>query len=423
MAVQYFVCKRHIDALFAASRICYVVGSLDDGRGGNEFVQLLCRLSRDEPGILFVPVLRDVETAALTGPTLWMNLSDASDLPANALNNEVCEVESFPAGTATVIVYVSKHDTAQSLAESALQCELLRGWSQTPQVNAPDFGVFCDIDKSSASPELLNELKRLTTSAAFVVMCDEELAAKYGAEVGASAQARICWCPTGAAVTLVWALANALFAKALQWKYRNSISQLAEVMEQLADLQFDYEKLFNASQKLLVGSKLATYRELVRRTHQLVRQKIPPKSTVLVVSKGDPELVNLENRRGLHYPQIQHGMWAGHHPTNSAAAIRHLETLRAKGADYFLLPAVYNWWLEYYKDFARHLSTRYRLAVADPEIAMIFDLRSAARTKATRGSTRRSKNLKTTRAGRSPGQQPARRTERRSKKPQHSRRR
>jgi len=394
------------------------MGPIDDGRG-TELSQSLRRLSGDESDIVFIPVLREPETTDLRGPALWMGLRDPAEEIVAARTQGAYEMENCPPGSATIILYVSKHDTAQSLADSTLRCELLRQWLQPSHPDGARIAVFCDLNKSAGSPELLNALKPLIESAPFVITCDEEIAAEWTSEGDGSVQPRIYWCPDQALPIVMWSLAGALSARTLHGRYRNSVLQLAETMEQLADLQFDYEKLLNASQKLLVGSKHASYRDMVRRTQQLVRKTIPAKSTVLVLSKGDSELINLENRRGLHYPQLKDGIWAGHYPTNSTAAISQLEKLRAKGAEYFLLPAVYGWWLDYYKDFARHLSARYRIAVAEPDTATIFDLRSAIKgNRTTIARTSRAKGVKGVGRSRSPvrrttrSQRPSRKTER-----------
>ena len=413
---HYFVRNRYLDVLFGAPCLCYLMGPIDDGRG-TELVQSLHRLGGDEPDILFIPVLREPETTDLRGPALWMELREPAEETVSAPTEGAYEMEDCPPGSGTIILYVSKHDTPQSLADSIVRCELFRDWLQPAHPDGARIAVFCDVNKSSASPELLKALQPLIESAPFVVTCDEE----WTNDEDGSTQPGIYWCPEKALPIIMWSLAGALSARTSNRRYRNSVMQLTETMEQLADLQFDYERLLNASQKLVVGAKVTSYRDLVRRTQQLVRKTVPPKSTILVVSKGDPELVNLENRRGLHYPQGKDGIWAGHYPTNSAAAVTQLESLRRKGAEYFVLPAVYNWWLDYYKDLGRHLSARYRIAVAEPDTATIFDLRSAVKGKtAAVARTKRSKVGK--RRSRPPVRRTTARIERSSRKAEPSRR-
>ena len=58
----------------------------------------------------------------------------------------------------------------------------------------------------------------------------------------------------------------------------------------------------------------------------------------------------------MHFPQTDDGTYAGHHPADSSDAISHLESLRGKGARFFVIPATSGWWLEHYADLARHLA-------------------------------------------------------------------
>ena len=77
------------------------------------------------------------------------------------------------------------------------------------------------------------------------------------------------------------------------------------------------------------GGRTRWYRDLVERIREVVDRELPPDATVLVVSNGDDELLELgASRRGWHFPQIEDGTYAGHHPGDSAEAIAHLEALR-----------------------------------------------------------------------------------------------
>lgn len=117
------------------------------------------------------------------------------------------------------------------------------------------------------------------------------------------------------------------------------------------------------------------YRELAARIRGIVRETLPPGATVLVVGKGDEELVKLEERKGWHFPQTENGAPLGYHPANSRAAIEHLEELSAKGAEYLLFPNVAFWWLDYYSDFRKHLDTR-RSRIWNDEYCIIYRLES-----------------------------------------------
>jgi len=40
-------------------------------------------------------------------------------------------------------------------------------------------------------------------------------------------------------------------------------------------------------------------------------------------------LIDFDGRTGLHFPQVENGVYAGHHPADGDEAIAHLEQLRA----------------------------------------------------------------------------------------------
>jgi GT2 family glycosyltransferase len=116
------------------------------------------------------------------------------------------------------------------------------------------------------------------------------------------------------------------------------------------------------------------YRKLVARIRDAVEATLPEHSTVLVVSRGDQELLKLAGRRAGHFPQEPNGTYAGHYPADSASAIRHLEELRARGASYLLLPRTALWWLDHYPGLARHLDSHYAAVLRDPECCLAYDL-------------------------------------------------
>ena len=121
-------------------------------------------------------------------------------------------------------------------------------------------------------------------------------------------------------------------------------------------------------------SKHIHYRRLIRRIRETARAALPPGATVLVVSKGDEELLELgDGRKGWHFPQNEEGVYAGYYPPDSARAISHLEELRAKGAGFLLLPGTALWWFEEYEEFGRHLDGRHR-RVHDDEACVIYEL-------------------------------------------------
>jgi hypothetical protein len=122
------------------------------------------------------------------------------------------------------------------------------------------------------------------------------------------------------------------------------------------------------------------YADLVIRIRALVRSVVPFGARVAVASKGDEELLLLEGRRGWHFPQVEGGQYAGHHPLDSDEAIRGLDALRSRGAEYFVLPETAFWWLDHYSAFAEHLTERYRVALRNADACLIFDLRSEGKS-------------------------------------------
>jgi GT2 family glycosyltransferase len=133
--------------------------------------------------------------------------------------------------------------------------------------------------------------------------------------------------------------------------------------------------------------RAASYRQLVRQIREVARASLPTNATVIVAAKGDNELLKLYGRRAWHFPQTEDGVYAGHHPVNSAAAIAHLEALRAKGGDYLLLPNTMLWWLDHYAEFRLYLESHYRLLVRREDTCLIFALRGAAVTRHTTWQT------------------------------------
>ncbi|HEY2055034.1 MAG TPA: glycosyltransferase family 2 protein [Solirubrobacterales bacterium] len=120
-------------------------------------------------------------------------------------------------------------------------------------------------------------------------------------------------------------------------------------------------------------SEVLGYRRQVERVRAAIEATVPGDADVLVVSRGDRELVARGARRPAgHFPQDPEGRYLGHHPRDSEDAIAQLERLRAAGASYLVLPASDYWWLDHYRDFATHLRDRY--PAADRDACTIFEL-------------------------------------------------
>jgi GT2 family glycosyltransferase len=145
-------------------------------------------------------------------------------------------------------------------------------------------------------------------------------------------------------------------------------AQISALQRELADA-FPDAPLAQAG-----ASPLLAYRQLVERLRRRVREAVPAGATVMVISRGDDELVDLDDRAAWHFPQSEHGEYRGHHPADSGEAIAHLEDLRARGGTHLVVPSTAYWWLDHYEDFARHLTDRYRAIVRDADTCLVYEL-------------------------------------------------
>ena len=100
---------------------------------------------------------------------------------------------------------------------------------------------------------------------------------------------------------------------------------------------------------------------------------------MLVVSRGDEALLELDGRARQHFPQAEDGGWAGHHPADSEEAIGHLEALRGSGASYLVVPPTYRWWLTTTRACATTSKRHYQSVVSDERSGEIYLLEEAAR--------------------------------------------
>jgi GT2 family glycosyltransferase len=117
------------------------------------------------------------------------------------------------------------------------------------------------------------------------------------------------------------------------------------------------------------------YRDLAERVRRLVAEQVPPGSRVLVVSRGDDRLLSLNGCEGLHFPQVENGVYAGHYPADSREAIAHLEELRStRGANFLVFPHSGTWWLDHYAGLRRYLETRHRRVALEDGTAVIYSL-------------------------------------------------
>jgi hypothetical protein len=122
------------------------------------------------------------------------------------------------------------------------------------------------------------------------------------------------------------------------------------------------------------GNGAVAYDDLAPRLAAVVEELTPVGAVVLVVNKGDEGLLRFDGRSGWHFPRAASGQYAGHHPLDGRWAVEHLESLRASGGAYLVLPATYYWWFEHYPELELHLRGRYERLTAPEEVCRAYRL-------------------------------------------------
>ncbi len=158
--------------------------------------------------------------------------------------------------------------------------------------------------------------------------------------------------------------------------HRGFLERANRVEADVRDLQRELElaclPLDAAGEEGFAATRRLGYRRLVERLRATVAARIPAGSTVLVLSRGDRELLELDGLDARHFPEGEDGRYLGHHPRDSADAVSRLEAMRTEGARYLVVPETAYWWLDHYAAFAAHLYGRY--AGSDADACKIFRL-------------------------------------------------
>jgi GT2 family glycosyltransferase len=125
-------------------------------------------------------------------------------------------------------------------------------------------------------------------------------------------------------------------------------------------------------ERLAVPVEGLGYRYMVEQVRTAVAERLSGEASVLVVSRGDRELVDLGDVDAGHFPQDSEGRYLGHHPSDGEDALARLEELRQRGAGYLVLPATSYWWLDHYEELAAYL--RDRCAATELGFCKIYEL-------------------------------------------------
>jgi len=160
--------------------------------------------------------------------------------------------------------------------------------------------------------------------------------------------------------------------RAIQRDY--SEERIAELVRQRFDVIGDRHRFDDFRQD--VRALVSGYRDLVRDIQHIVSCVVPAGGVVMVVSKGDDNLLQLGERIGRHFPETETGVYVGYHPRDSAAAITTLESAIDRGHEYLLFPGTSLWWLDHYSAFRAYLEARYPRLWSDRR-CVLYDVRRA----------------------------------------------
>ena len=95
---------------------------------------------------------------------------------------------------------------------------------------------------------------------------------------------------------------------------------------------------------------------------------------VVIVSKGDNDLLHIRGRDARHFPSSPDGRYAGFYPPDGRAALAQLQAAIESGVDYIAIPETGRWWLDFYTEFGAFLRTECQALVDDPAVGAVFEL-------------------------------------------------
>lgn len=135
----------------------------------------------------------------------------------------------------------------------------------------------------------------------------------------------------------------------------------------------------DVGERIQARAHRSEYRRLRRELRSFLVEALPADSRVAVVSKGDDEMIRLPGFAAEHFPRGLNGGYAGFYPQDGTAAIAHLEWVRSTGVEFLVFPQTSEWWLDAYPRLRSHLECTCRVADREPEVGVVYDLRSRVR--------------------------------------------
>ena len=123
------------------------------------------------------------------------------------------------------------------------------------------------------------------------------------------------------------------------------------------------------------GAPAAIYhRRLVEQVRRVVETQLPPTAQLLVATYGDPALLQLGERQAEPFPRAAPGISADYTDVDDESAVAQLESLRAAGADYLVVPGPAQPWLTNHPGLERYLDGRYPVIARERGIVTIYGL-------------------------------------------------
>ena len=122
---------------------------------------------------------------------------------------------------------------------------------------------------------------------------------------------------------------------------------------------------------------VAAYRDLVRDIRDVVGRVVPAGGDVMVVSKGDNNLLQFEGRTGCPLSGDRHGRLRRLSPRRQRCRDRGAGSGHRPGAPVLLFPGTSLWWLDHYDGFRAHLDARYPRLWSDRQ-CVLYDVRQPA---------------------------------------------